>query len=886
MALINRRWLSEELKLSLTGMQSDIIGITGAINALEEGLGDVILDIESITGAINALETGQEYLFNIVEDHATSIGSINNDITLIYNDLGGLTGAVNALETGQEYLFNIVEDHATSIGSLQSEVLGLTGAVSNLYTIVEDHATSIGGLTGSVYNLQLEVLSITGDIDNLFSIVEDHATSIGGLSGAIETLRTDVLGLSGGLQDLSTYIYDLGASGIPIDSITGLVSLNVQDALEELKFGIDAIGLSGMGLSGSGATGENGITGSWGPTGLIGPTGSIGASGITGNDGITGSPGATGTVLNQGVMDYTTVYGVTGYYNDTTYRYITGLSNYFTLTREAAVASILTYKVERDPSSNDHTTYLQFRYTGLGLTGLMASSIAQMYLDNTDANAVSSTLHYVSHRLPAGAYRIDTYGKTFEPSRRTNILEANLSTIILDGPEGPIGETGIQGPPGSATGYQGITGEGGITGSQGIMGVTGASCIFDSFEKNIPIENWKGINCSFSKITGDITVVKLINTTTSVLEMIIKKPYEWNRSNNMVLKVGTISELDFVGSKTVQMYCSYDGFNDGDNINMSSPTYTVDSTSYTGTVSANDFKELYFIIPSDNVKDYDYIYLRIQLHPINHECTPYCVVNTTLMYSAGIAAGSTGASVTGLIGPTGYQGETGAIGQTGIGWTGSIGPTGAVGPQGNQGQTGIGWTGSIGPTGAVGTQGETGSGITGSQGFTGLGVTGLMGPTGLVGPSGETGAQGFTGLGVTGLIGPTGFIGPTGIQGSDSSTTGMISFVMSSASTITAGVKGDIQIPFYLKFNEWRMLGTPTGSIDVSLWMDSYDDYPPTVTDTIAVTGPFITNDIKNTGLTTDWLSPTGTFGDIIRINVVSCTGIQNLSLALLYNKL
>jgi hypothetical protein len=151
---------------------------------------------------------------------------------------------------------------------------------------------------------------------------------------------------------------------------------------------------------------------------------------------------------------------------------------------------------------------------------------------------------------------------------------------------------------------------------------------------------------------------------------------------------------------------------------------------------------------------------------------------------------------------------------------------------------------------------------------------------GAQGTQGETGAQGQTGLGVTGLI------GPTGIQGLDSSTTGMISFVISSTFTITTGVKGDIQIPFDLKFNEWRMLGTPTGSIDISLWMDSYDDYPPTVTDAIAVTGPFITEGIKNTGLTTDWTAPTGTFGDIIRINVVSCTGINSLSLALLYNKL
>jgi uncharacterized protein (TIGR02145 family) len=86
-------------------------------------------------------------------------------------------------------------------------------------------------------------------------------------------------------------------------------------------------------------------------------------------------------------------------------------------------------------------------------------------------------------------------------------------------------------------------------------------------------------------------------------------------------------------------------------------------------------------------------------------------------------------------GPTGAQGDTGAVGPQGP--TGAQGDTGATGPQGPTGAQGD--TGATGPQGPTGAQGDTGA--TGPQG-----PTGAQGDTGATGPQGPTGSMSIAGV--------------------------------------------------------------------------------------------------------------------------------------------
>ena len=103
-------------------------------------------------------------------------------------------------------------------------------------------------------------------------------------------------------------------------------------------------------------------------------------------------------------------------------------------------------------------------------------------------------------------------------------------------------------------------------------------------------------------------------------------------------------------------------------------------------------------------------------------------------------------AASGLMGPRGPRGYTGARGPAGLpGPQGAAGATGPTGPQGIAGATG--------PTGPQGIAGATGS--TGPQGI--AGAIGATGPQGIAGATGPTGPQG-----IAGATGPTGPAGPLG----------------------------------------------------------------------------------------------------------------------------
>lgn len=99
---------------------------------------------------------------------------------------------------------------------------------------------------------------------------------------------------------------------------------------------------------------------------------------------------------------------------------------------------------------------------------------------------------------------------------------------------------------------------------------------------------------------------------------------------------------------------------------------------------------------------------------------------------------------------------------------------------------------------------------------------------------------------------------------------------------LTAGVKGDLEIPFACTIDRVTLLADQSGSIVVDIWKDTYANYPPTVADTItAAAKPTITTAVKSQDATlTGWTTAIAA-GDILRFNVDSATSIQRVAVSL-----
>lgn len=99
---------------------------------------------------------------------------------------------------------------------------------------------------------------------------------------------------------------------------------------------------------------------------------------------------------------------------------------------------------------------------------------------------------------------------------------------------------------------------------------------------------------------------------------------------------------------------------------------------------------------------------------------------------------------------------------------------------------------------------------------------------------------------------------------------------------ITAGVKGDIEIPFACTITGVTMLADQSGSIVVQLWKDSYANYPPTLGDSIVASAPpTITSAIKSQDTTLTGWNKSLSAGDILRFNVASASVITRCTLSL-----
>ena len=99
---------------------------------------------------------------------------------------------------------------------------------------------------------------------------------------------------------------------------------------------------------------------------------------------------------------------------------------------------------------------------------------------------------------------------------------------------------------------------------------------------------------------------------------------------------------------------------------------------------------------------------------------------------------------------------------------------------------------------------------------------------------------------------------------------------------ITPGVKSDLIVPYNMNICGYTMVADISGSIIMDLWKSTYDNYPPTSSDSITNNQkPTITNDIKTTNNSLiDWNHNINS-GDIIRFYVSSSSDITKITLIL-----
>jgi hypothetical protein len=102
-------------------------------------------------------------------------------------------------------------------------------------------------------------------------------------------------------------------------------------------------------------------------------------------------------------------------------------------------------------------------------------------------------------------------------------------------------------------------------------------------------------------------------------------------------------------------------------------------------------------------------------------------------------------------------------------------------------------------------------------------------------------------------------------------------------STITTGVKFDLEVPYNATVTAWDIFGDTTGSIVVDIWQDTYANFPPTVADVIT-TSEKPTISASNKGQDTSLNSGNGwsvTQGRILRFNVDSVSTVTRVTIAL-----
>jgi hypothetical protein len=111
-----------------------------------------------------------------------------------------------------------------------------------------------------------------------------------------------------------------------------------------------------------------------------------------------------------------------------------------------------------------------------------------------------------------------------------------------------------------------------------------------------------------------------------------------------------------------------------------------------------------------------------------------------------------------------------------------------------------------------------------------------------------------------------------------------ITFVLDGGgSAITTGEKGWVRVPYACTITGWEITADVSGSIVIDVWKDTYANYPPDVSDTIAGTEkPTLSSATKNQDLTlTTWTTAVSA-GDYIKIKVDSVATVTKVSLSII----
>lgn len=119
----------------------------------------------------------------------------------------------------------------------------------------------------------------------------------------------------------------------------------------------------------------------------------------------------------------------------------------------------------------------------------------------------------------------------------------------------------------------------------------------------------------------------------------------------------------------------------------------------------------------------------------------------------------------------------------------------------------------------------------------------------------------------------------SGVAGS----TACITLIIDAGSSpISAGIKGDLEIPFNCTITQATLLADQAGSLVLDIWKDTFANYPPTVADSItAAAKPTITASNKSQDSTlTGWTTVIAA-GDTLRFNVDSAATIRRVTLSL-----